>query len=214
MKGGSWLPALAVLATISGCSNLERSRDLANPAVPAPVIAAQVCSNCHGIDGNSESPNFPRLAAQPPAYLIAQLENFRSHGRSDPAGFEYMWGLSHRLTDEQIKGLAEYFAKQVPHTNAPVDSALITTGREIYEKGVPDKEAAPCFACHGPKAEGAANFPRLAYQHQDYMAKQLRVFQRTDERPNTPMTQIAHLLSSAEIKAVTSYLQAFPDADK
>src|ERR1035437_8895695 len=98
----SWLPVLAVLAAVSGCSNLERSRDLANPAVPPAVTAVQVCSNCHGVDGNSVSPNFPRLAAQQTAYFVSQLENFRSHGRSDPAGFEYMWGLSHNLTDDQI----------------------------------------------------------------------------------------------------------------
>jgi len=209
----SVLPVLAALVMASGCSNLERSRDLANPAVPPAVTAVQVCSNCHGVDGNSVSPNFPRLAAQQTAYFVSQLENFRSHGRSDPAGFEYMWGLSHNLTDNQIKGLADYFAKQVPQHNATLDAKLLAVGKEIYEKGVPDKEAAPCMACHGPKAEGAANFPRLAYQHQDYMVKQLQVFQRTDERPNTPMTQIAHLLTNQEMRSVAAYLQSFPDSN-
>ena len=54
------LALAAGLAVIgSGCSNLERSRDLANPNVPPAVTAVQVCSICHGIDGNSVSPNFP-----------------------------------------------------------------------------------------------------------------------------------------------------------
>ncbi|MFN3397012.1 MAG: c-type cytochrome [Sulfurimicrobium sp.] len=194
----------------SGCSNLERSRDLANPNIPATVIAVQVCSNCHGVDGNSVSPNFPRLAAQQPSYIVAQLENFRGQHRADPAGFEYMWGLSHHLTDDQIKGLADYFAKQVAQPNAAVDAQQMAAGKVIYENGLPAKEAPPCIACHGPKAEGLANFPRLANQHQDYLIKQLQVFQRTDERPNTPMTQIAHLLSAEEMKAVTGYLQSLP----
>ena len=73
MKSVSWWSLLAVLALVSGCSNLERSRDLANPAVAPAVTAVQVCSICHGIDGNSVSPNFPRLAAQPAGYLVAQL---------------------------------------------------------------------------------------------------------------------------------------------
>jgi cytochrome c553 len=210
MKGISLLTVLAILATASACSNVERSRDLDNPNVPPAVTAVQVCSICHGIDGNSVSPNFPRLAAQQDAYLIAQMENFRGHGRSDPAGFEYMWGLSHKLTDEQIKGLADYFAKQVPLPNAAVDAQQIAAGSEIYEKGIPAKEVAPCMACHGPLGEGVATFPRLAYQHQDYLIKQLQVFQRTDERPNTPMTQIAHTLSKEEMEAVAGYLQAFP----
>jgi len=210
MNGLSLVPILAVLATVSGCSNIERSRDLDNPKVPPAVTAVQVCSICHGIDGNSISPNFPRLAGQQADYITSQMENFRGHGRSDPAGFEYMWGISHKLTDDQIKGLAEYFAKQAPQPNAPVNAQQLAAGKEIYEKGVPDKEAAPCMACHGPNAEGVATFPRLANQHQDYMVKQLQVFQRTDERPNTPMTQIAHLLSREEMEAVAAYLQAFP----
>lgn len=210
MKCISLLPYLVGLVVASGCSNLERSRDLNNPNVSAAVTAVQVCSICHGIDGNSVSPNFPRLSGQQGAYLTAQLENFRGHSRSDPAGFEYMWGLSRQLTDEQIAGLAEYFSKQVPKPNATVDEKLMLAGKEIYENGLPAKEAAPCIACHGPNGEGVATFPRLAHQHQDYMIKQLQVFQRTDARPNTPMTQITHLLSNDEIRAVAGYLQAFP----
>lgn len=202
---------LALAAVGVGCTNLERSRDLANPRVPPAVTAVQVCSNCHGVDGNSVSPNFPRLAGQQPLYLIAQLENFRSHHRSDPAGFEYMWGISHSLSDDQIKGLAEYFSKQVPKPNAPVNAQQMAAGKEIYEKGVPAKDTPPCFACHGPKAEGTANFPRLANQHQDYLVKQLHVFQETEGRPGTPMKQITHSLSPEEMEAVAGYLQAFPN---
>jgi cytochrome c553 len=213
MKGILLLQALGFLALASGCANLERSRDLANPDVPPAVTAAQVCSNCHGVDGNSVSPNFPRLAGQQPAYIAAQLEAFRSHKRSDPPGFEYMWGISQHLTDGQIKGLAEYFGSQVPLPNAQADGRLLAAGKEIFEKGVPAKEAAPCMACHGPQAQGLATFPRLAWQHEDYMVKQLHVFQETEGRPGTPMKQITHLLSNDEMVAVASYLQAFP-ADK
>ncbi len=143
-------------------------------------------------------------------YIISQMEGFRNQRRSDPTGFEYMWGLSRHLSDDQIKGLADYFSKQVARPNAPVDTKLMAAGKEIYEKGLPAKEAPPCIACHGAKAEGLAAFPRLAYQHQDYMVKQLQVFKRTDERPNTPMTQISHLMSLEEMEAVSGYLQTFP----
>jgi cytochrome c553 len=211
MKCFSLLPAIAIVAVASACSNLERSRDLSNPNVPPAVTAVQVCSICHGIDGNSVSPNFPRLAGQQSLYIVAQLENFRSHQRSDPPGYEYMWGISHHLTDDQIKGLAEYFAKQVATPNAPMDAALTSVGREIFDKGLPAKEAPPCMACHGPHAEGIANFPRLANQHQDYLVKQLHVFQETEQRPGTPMKQITHLLSHEEMVAVAAYLQAGPN---
>ncbi len=206
------LPLLAGLAVIgSGCSNLERSRDLANPSVPPAVTAVQVCSICHGIDGNSVSPNFPRLAGQQAAYLVAQLQHFRSHERSDPPGFVYMWGISHHLTDDQIKGLAEYFAKQVPKPNAPVDAQQMAAGKEIYDKGVPEQNVIACGACHGPKAQGIEVFPRLAYQHADYIVKQLDIFQNTQGRPGTPMEAITHPLTGENKEAVAAYLQAFPD---
>lgn len=191
-----------------GCTNLERSRDLANPNVRPEVTAVQVCSNCHGIDGNSVSPNFPRLAGQQPGYLVSQLENFRNHHRSDPEGFEYMWGISHKLSDGQIKGLADYFSKQAPRPFAVVDAQRMAAGKEIYENGVPAKETPPCKTCHGPRAEGLASFPRLAGQHRDYLVKQLQVFRGTEGRPGTPMKQVTHLLSDQEMRAVADYLQA------
>jgi len=208
----SWLMLVVGLAAIgSGCSNLERSRDLANPKVPPTVTAVQVCSICHGLDGNSVSPNFPRLAGQPATYLVTQLQNFRSHQRGDPPGFEYMWGISHRLTDDQIKGLADYFSKQVPKPNAPVNAQLMATGKDIYENGVPAQNVIACAACHGPKAEGIEAFPRLAHQHADYIVKQLDIFQNTQGRPGTPMEAITHPLTGTEKEAIAAYLQAFPN---
>ena len=204
-------------ATVSmigaGCSNIERSRNLNNPAVTGRILAEQVCSVCHGVDGNSIAPTFPRLAAQQAAYITNQLKNFRSHGRSDPAGEEYMWGLSQHLTDEQIAGIADYYSKQkVRKGDIPAgDPSLLATGKEIFEKGVPDKNVIACAACHGPKAEGIEAFPRLANQHADYIVKQLDVFQNTKGRPDTPMETIVHPLTGDNKEAVAAYLQAFPD---
>lgn len=200
--------ALGILA--AGCTNVERSRDLGNPNVVPAVTAMQVCSNCHGLDGNSVSPNFPRLAGQQSAYLVVQLTNFRSHQRSDPEGFEYMWGISRKLTDDQIKGLADYFSKQIPQPNAAVSVQQMVAGKEIYEKGVPSKQTLACVTCHQPNGEGLASFPRLADQHQDYLVKQLIVFKDTEGRPGTPMKQVTHNLDPGEMDAVTAYLQAFP----
>ncbi|HXN09805.1 MAG TPA: c-type cytochrome, partial [Steroidobacteraceae bacterium] len=95
--------AAAFGVAAAGCTSLDRSRDLGNPAVPGTALAEQVCSLCHGVDGNSVSPAFPRLAGQQATYLKNQLVGFRSHHRADPAGTEYMWGLSHHLTDQQIE---------------------------------------------------------------------------------------------------------------
>jgi cytochrome c553 len=205
------LLALAAAALTLGCSTPDRSRNLGNPNTPASALAMQVCSNCHGIDGNSTSPNFPNLAAQQEAYFIEQLKSFKSHGRFDPEGFEYMWGISRSLSDEQIKGLAAYFAKQTPKANLPGDTKLLSAGKDIFEKGVAAQNIPACMVCHGPQGQGNASFPRIANQHADYIIKQLHVFQRTDERPEgAVMKPIAHSLTAENVAAVAAYLEAMP----
>jgi cytochrome c553 len=213
MKYRYLLLVVAMGALGAGCTSIENSRNLANPNVPAKVIAQQVCSLCHGINGQSVSPNFPNLAAQQSTYFIAQMKEFRGHNRLDPAGFEYMWGLSRSLTDEQIQGLAEYFVAKAPA--APPgrfsDPAVVAGGKVIFEQGVPEKNIPSCGVCHGTQAQGNAQFPRLAHQHSDYLIKQLMVFQRTDERPEgSIMKTIAHDLTRKNMEDVAAYLQDFP----
>lgn len=193
------------------CSSVERSRTLGDPRVSATTIAQQVCVNCHGVHGVSVSPNFPNLAAQLPDYVAAQLKAFKGHGRLDPAGFEYMWGLSSRLDESQIAGLAEYYAKQIGAPARSYDPVLEKRGKLIFDSGVAATGVPACASCHGAKGEGMAAFPRLAGQHADYVVKQLKVFQRTDERPEgVIMKTVAHALTQDNIESVAAYVQAIP----
>lgn len=213
MRPAISLVLVASLAAFAGCSSIDRTRETANPKTPPTALAQQVCSNCHGVDGNSVSPNFPNLAAQTRPYLMEQLGAFRKHSRSDPAGFEYMWGLSRSLTDEQIEGLAAYFADKKVRLIAyrSGDPTLIDKGQGIFKGGVPEKNIPACETCHGPQGLGNGQFPRIANQHADYIEKQLMVFQRTDERPEGAiMKVIAHELTGENMKAVAAYLEALP----
>ena len=210
MKVSAWALCAAVIGLQPGCAQPERSRDLGNPAVSGATLAQQVCSNCHGMTGNAVSPNFPNLAAQIEPYLVAQLKGFKSHGRSDPAGFEYMWGLSRSLTDAQIQGLAAYYAGQTP-TEQPLEGARdrLDAGKAVFDKGVPEKNVPACASCHGDKGQGNAPFPRIAGQHADYLIKQLTVFQRTDQRPEgSIMKTVAHELTQQNIEDVAGFAQA------
>jgi cytochrome c553 len=209
MKRITLLLGITVVVVVAACAAPERSRNMADPQTLAQTLAEQVCSNCHGLDGNSISPNFPRLAAQQPNYLKAQLAGFRSHNRSDPAGFEYMWGLSRSLTERQIEGLADYFSRQTAAKRRAVDPATLATGADIYQKGIPTQGVPPCMGCHGEDGKGTDQFPRLAGQHADYLVKQLNVFKRTDERPEgSVMKVIAHGLTNADVMHVAAYLQS------
>ena len=212
MKSATLALLVAVAALSAGCVNTERSRDLSNPKVSATTLAQQVCSNCHGMTGTAVSPNFPNLAGQVEPYFVAQLNGFKSHGRHDPAGFEYMWGLSRSLTDDQIKGLAAYYASQAPaRQGIEGDRSRLEAGKSIFEAGVVAKGVPPCSSCHGSQGEGNDTFPRLAGQHADYLVKQLVVFQRTDERPEgSIMKTVAHDLTRQNIDDVAGYLQALP----
>ena len=213
MKIATLTLLVAAAALSAGCANPERSRDLANPKISALTTAQQVCSNCHGVNGVSVSPNFPILAAQTEPYLVAQLTAFRSHGRHDPAGFEYMWGISRSLTDDQIKGLAAYYSGQAPaRETIEGDRSRFDAGKSIFEKGVSAAGVPACASCHGDKGQGNADFPRIAGQHANYLVKQLVVFQRTEERPEEGviMKTVAHKLTGKDIDEVADYLQAMP----
>lgn len=204
---------LAIAVAACGCANLPRSRDLANADVSGKTLAEQVCSNCHGVTGTATSPNFPNLAAQQKTYLLNQLHELRGHSRRDPAGFEYMWGISRHLTDKQIDELAGYFSAQQPRPQ-PLenDAGRIAAGKPIFTNGIPEKGIPPCGSCHGPGGTGQDKFPRLAGQHADYLIKQLTVFQRTDERPEgSIMKTVAHELTRENIVDVAAYLQALPN---
>jgi cytochrome c553 len=201
------IAAAAWLST--GCANPERSRDLGNPAIKGQVLAQQVCSMCHGVTGVAGSPNFPNLAGQTEGYIVAQLTEFKSHSREDPAGFEYMWGIAHRLSDGQIAELATYYAAQTPPRQPPEgDPARVEPGRILFTQGAPERGIPACGTCHGDRGQGLATFPRLAGQHADYVAKQLRIFQRTNDRPDgSVMKVIAHGLTPDDVANAASFVQ-------
>jgi cytochrome c553 len=203
---------LALCIAAAGCTNLPRSRDLGNPDVAGKALAEQVCSNCHGVTGTATSPNFPNLAGQQEEYLVAQLQGFHGQSRRDPAGYEYMWGISRSLTDKQIAELAAYFAAQQLRPQ-PIENAdaQVAAGQVIFEHGIAEKSIPPCGSCHGPEGRGNGKFPRIAGQHSDYLIKQLTVFQRTDERPEgSIMKTVAHELTAENIVNVAAYIQALP----
>ena len=180
----------------------------ADPSTPGKAIAMRLCSDCHGLDGNPVSPNFPRLAGQQVDYLVKQLNEFQAHRRGDPLGAQYMWGLARDLTPKQEKEIAVYFSEQKPVPGQPGDPTLVKEGKQLYQHGNPQKGVPACASCHGESGRGAGETPRLADQWAHYVEAQLRVF-HTEQRPaGVAMHAIVQVLTPQDIEALAAYLQA------
>ena len=169
-------------------------------------LVNNACSKCHGEYGVSISPLFPILAAQLPGYIEAELKLFRLRGRSDPRGRAFMWGIARGLTDEQIKGVAQYFSSQPAVKGSGTSNpALADKGKVMYENGAPDRDIEACTVCHGHSGEGVNTQPRLAGQHRDYVSTEMFQY-RSGLRENKVMQHVTEKMTDDEIAAVVDYV--------
>ncbi len=185
-------------------------------ALSAPVMAdagdatrgkglSASCAACHGADGNSVNPEWPKLAGQGEAYLFKQLVDYKEGRRQNVL----MAGQVANLSTQDMRDLAAFFASQTI-TPGTADASMVELGEQIYRGGNAATGVAACIACHGPNGQGnpAAMFPKVAGQHARYNADQLRYF-RDESRANDNgrmMRNIARRMTDAEIEAVSQYM--------
>jgi cytochrome c553 len=74
--------------------------------VNAGRAKALMCQACHGLDGLSKTPDAPNIAGQTEAYLVAQLQAYKSGARKNDA----MSVVAPSLSDKDIEDLAAYFS--------------------------------------------------------------------------------------------------------
>ena len=162
-----------------------------------------VCAACHGADGNSPTPAYPKLAQQHPEYLVKQLQEFKSGKRVNPL----MVGFATMLSDEDMKNVAYWVAAKKASVGASSDKTLVRLGERIYRGGIADRQIPACAGCHSPNGAGIpAQYPRLSGQHADYAAAQLTAFRDGVRLNSLQMTQVAAKLNDREIKAVADYV--------
>ncbi|WP_248804188.1 c-type cytochrome [Pseudomonas sp. MWU13-2100] len=168
---------------------------------------AAVCGACHGPDGNSMAPNFPKLAGQGERYLTKQMQDIKSGKRT----VLEMTGLLTNLSDQDLSDIAAYFSSQQGSVGA-ADPKVVAHGEELFRGGKLDQGMPSCIGCHSPNGAGnaAAGFPHLGGQHAQYVAKQLTDFRegnRTNDGDTKIMQSIAAKMSNKDIEAVSSYVQ-------
>lgn len=166
---------------------------------------AVACAACHGVDGNSPSDMFPKLAGQGEAYLAKQLVDFKSGARNNAV----MAPMVANLSDQDIADLAAYYAGNKVALGA-VSEDLLNAGKTLYRAGNKETAVPACMACHGPNGAGvpAAKWPALSGQHSTYVEAQLKAFAdgSRENDPNKMMRDIASKMTADEMKAVSAYV--------
>lgn len=162
-----------------------------------------VCIACHGPDGNSLVPDYPKLAQQHPEYIIKQLTEFKAGKRQNPV----MLGFASALSPDDMRNIAYWVTTNKAAPGTAADADLIAQGKRIYQGGVTGRNIPACAGCHGPTAAGIpAQYPRLRGQQVNYVLNQLNTFRSGERNNNLQMSEVAAKLNDREIKAVAEYV--------
>lgn len=176
-------------------------RDLLETGRAGEHVAA--CARCHGYDGQGrESGAFPGIAGQPAAYLLRALREYATGIR--PSGI--MQPVAAELSDDEMRALADHYARQQPRGGDRATAAEIEAGRLIAQQGIAARGIPACDDCHGPEA--AADYPRLAGQYAVQTVQQIMLWQQEARGGGTYaaiMAPIAKSLSDDDMRAVAAY---------
>ena len=203
------LAASATAFAFPACASEAQPKHAeAAPAAKPDLVKGEasygaVCASCHGADGNSGSPAYPKLAQQHPEYLVKQLKEFKSDQRANPI----MKGFASALSEQDMKNIAFWVTAKKAKAGFAKDKELVTLGERIYRGGIADRQVPACAGCHSPNGAGIpAQYPRVSGQHAEYAEAQLKAFRDGGRKNSLQMTQVAAKLNDREIKAVADYI--------
>ncbi len=194
-----WMFAGLLSAACSGAALAAEKVDLAR----AEEIVSGRCFLCHGLQGESASPVFPRLAGQHSEYIAKQLSDFKSGKRKS----DTMKPQAEELTPAEMASLGAFFQAKNVGARPVKDPELLAVGKYVFNRGNQFTGLPSCASCHGPKGLGTPQLPRLAGQHPRYIEDQLKQFNsRERNNDNAVMHTVASKLSEIERHAVAEYI--------
>jgi cytochrome c553 len=200
-------------------TDLRRIEPIKGDPVAGEKIAS-TCYACHGSNGVSVAPMFPRLAGQRADYLYHRLVSF---GHADPKDPYYskspMTSIAANLKDVDMRNLAAYFSMQLPPvTDAGKASETPHAGKLLFLHGDPTQGVPPCQGCHGADANGPtshsnqyAAYPSLRGQYAQYLVARLTGFRSAmpaDTSNAFIMAGVAHTLDGDSLQAVAEWLSS------
>jgi len=206
----------AILFTLVACfTNFMAFANQATAIVKGDAAKGKalsaVCAACHGADGNSVNPDWPKIAGQGEGYLVKQINDFRDDKRAEATMTPMAKGIA---SAEDVKHLAAYYAGQKIKLGT-ANKEKVELGEAIYRGGVLSSGVAACSGCHGPSGAGnaPAKFPQIAGQHAKYVLKQLQTFKSGVRNNDTGkmMRNVAKNMTDAEMEAVAEYIAGLRD---
>lgn len=200
------MPRISVLFALFALTPALLADDHATPGdAGRGQEKSQSCAACHGADGNSVNPVWPKLAGQHPDYTVEQLQAYQSGARENAQ----MSPMAQGLSEQDMRDIAAFYATQTPKVGSANPDA-IELGQKIYRAGNAATGVAACMACHGPAGKGipGAGYPALAGQHSAYTSAQLKAYRNgtRDHGQAAIMQDIAKAMTDAEIDAVAEYI--------
>jgi cytochrome c553 len=190
----------------------------------AGAAKATVCFACHGANGTSIAPTFPRLAGQRIDYLYHRLVIFKQASPKDPYYSKSpMTAMAAPLSDLDMRNLAAFFASQAPEPGAPTTAPpSLEKGARLFHAGDPARGIPPCQGCHGAEARGAAIatgpyavYPLLRAQYSPYLIARLTSFRSGlphDSTSDFIMGNVARTLDDDSLQAIAAWLSSLPPA--
>ena len=205
--GRLWL-ALCAMALMTACTDRMSSSDdqwsrsgelIAMSGGEAG--ARYACATCHGVRGEGNGFDAPRLAGLPAGYLQKQMEDYAAGLRPH----EVMRDVARFLDSHERVRVANHYAALPPQ-------ALLPATQETIDAATPRLYANACQQCHGIEGVGTANGPPLNAQPAFYLTQQLQDWQVSKRRNdgNHVMLKVAQQLNAIEVRQLGLYLSGIP----
>jgi cytochrome c553 len=215
MMRAGWAGLALLATTLSYAQTAAPDDPFSTGKADAGASKTAVCTACHGPNGNSANPEWPRLAAQSAVYIAEQLKLFKTQVRANPV----MMPMASGLSDQDVNDVAVYYQAQTIQ-GLEADPSYWKAGLALYVRGDRARNIPACAACHGPGGRGnlAAGYPALRAQQSVYVVKQLSDYASGARYPGAKnpaqpsrngamMLTIAKRLTPEDMRNVASYVQ-------
>ena len=164
------------------------------PAHAADEVDAslQVCSTCHGQNGQPIDATIPIIWGQQTSYLVKQIHDYKSGDRDNAI----MKAFADGIKQPDIRKAATYLAEKAWPAHAPGAAAPQPNGMAV------------CRICHQENFQGGLPAPRLAGQSYEYMLTAMNNFADEKRTNSADMMKLMKALTPAEREAMARYLSS------